>query len=251
MRKPWIVGNWKMYTTRAEAVSLARAVDAIAAELGGRVDVGIAPPFVWITEVAAAVSTTRVFGQNAATEENGAFTAEVAPGMLRDAGAFGAIIGHSERRAIFGETDELIARRLERTVGAGLHAILCIGETLEEREAGRTAAVVLGQLETGLARVKSLEAITIAYEPVWAIGTGRTASPEQAQEVHAQIRAKVAELFGAESAQAVRIQYGGSVKPDNAATLLSMPDIDGALVGGASLKAESFGAILRAAAELA
>lgn len=251
MRTPWIVGNWKMYTSRSEAVALARGVDAVAAELRGKVDVGIAPPFVWLTEVAAAVSATRVFGQNAATEEQGAFTAEVAPGMLREAGAFGAIIGHSERRAIFGETDALIAKRVSRTVASGMHAILCVGETLDEREAGRTEEVVLGQLAAGLSGVNSLEAITIAYEPVWAIGTGRTASPEQAQDVHASIRARLGALFGDAAASATRIQYGGSVKPDNASSLLGMPDIDGALVGGASLKVESFAAILRAAAELA
>jgi triosephosphate isomerase len=215
--------------------------------------VGIAPPFTALAQVKWALGQARsgieVFAQNCHHEKQGAFTGEVSVAMLKDAGCDGVILGHSERRQLFGETDDGVARKLKAVLGEGLHPIVCVGETLQEREAAKTWEVVSRQVRAALAGLEgaALQRITIAYEPVWAIGTGRNATAAQAQEVHGQIRALLRELGGPSTADAVRIQYGGSVKPDNAAELLGQPDVDGALVGGASLKAEDFARIVEAA----
>ncbi len=248
MRKLFIAGNWKMNTTRDEAVALARGV----AEGAGGVDVDLAvmPPFVYLPAVveAAAGSVVAVGAQNMHFESKGAFTGEISPGMLKDIGCTCVILGHSERRHVFGEDDALINRKLLVALEAGLKPILCIGETLDEREAEKTMDVCERHVRQGLKGVakEDFERVTIAYEPVWAIGTGKVATPDQAQEVHRMVRSLLGELAGDEVANTMRIQYGGSVKPENAADILSQPDVDGALVGGASLKAESFLAIARA-----
>jgi triosephosphate isomerase len=248
-RTPLIAGNWKMHLTVAESVALARAVAEAAARRSDR-EVMIAPPATALFPVAGAVKGTGLIlaGQNVAWEEKGAFTGEISPAMLRDCGCAMAIVGHSERRHIFGEDDAMINRRLKGALAHGLTPVLCVGETLEEREAGRTAEVIEGQLRAGLAgaRVESGRDIVVAYEPVWAIGTGRTATSGQAQEVHERIRALLGQMFEKGIAAEMRILYGGSVKPGNAAELVSQPDIDGALVGGASLDAESFAGIINA-----
>jgi triosephosphate isomerase (TIM) len=253
-RRPFVCGNWKMHTSQREATSLASDV-ARGATRFREVDVAIAPPFPWLTVVFRRLEDGRVqlAAQNCHHEEKGAFTGEVAPKMLRDAGCAHVIVGHSERRALFGEGDDFVGKKVAAVLSAGLSPILCVGETLEEREGGRTLEVVERQVRGGLAEVSQerLTEITVAYEPVWAIGTGKTATPEQAQEVHAAIRGILGSLGGAAAADAIRIQYGGSVKPDNAASLMGQPDVDGALVGGASLKAEDFLAIVQAAAEQA
>ena len=251
MRKKFIAGNWKMYTTGNSAEALAAAVAKGVS--GDAVTVAVCPPFPFLTRVAQAVKGTPVAlgAQNCYPEKEGAFTGEVSPAMLVDAGCQYVILGHSERRAILGETDEFINRKVHAALGAGLKVILCVGETLAEREANRTEKVLDTQLVGSLAKVDAgqLANVTIAYEPVWAIGTGKTATPEQAQEAHAYIRGRVGELVGQDAAKALTIQYGGSVKPDNAATLLKQPDVDGALVGGASLKPEQFLPIIKAAVE--
>ncbi|MHC4910206.1 MAG: triose-phosphate isomerase [Planctomycetota bacterium] len=247
-RIPSVGGNWKMNTTRADAAELAAAV---AGAGGAGCDVTVFPPFTLLTLVAEALADTdvRVGGQDVYFEPEGAFTGEISAGMLLDAGATAVLIGHSERRHVIGEDDGLIARKLNAALEAGLAATLCVGETLEQREAGRTEAVNLGQLDAGLDAVPpaAFERLTIAYEPVWAIGTGRTASPADAQAVHAAIRTRLAERYDEGLAQAIRLQYGGSVKPANAAELFAQADIDGGLIGGASLEAESFTAIVNAA----
>jgi triosephosphate isomerase len=216
------------------------------------VEVVIAPPFTALAALGRALAGSRVAlaAQNVHPEAGGAFTGEVAPGMLRDVGCTLAIVGHSERRALFGETSAFVARKAEACLRHGLRPIVCVGETLEEREAGRTFAVVGAQLAESLAQVPPERAaeVVVAYEPVWAIGTGRTATPELAQEVHAFVRGELRGRFGA-AGDAIRIQYGGSVKPENAAALLAQPDIDGALVGGASLDPGSFARIVRAGRE--
>lgn len=245
MRTPLIVGNWKMNTDRAGAHTLALAVAELAR--GGKAQVGIAPPALWLTDAVAAVAgSVGVWAQNCSEKPNGAFTGELSVAMLASAGLAGSIVGHSERRALYGETSEAVGRKVAALRAGGLGAIACVGETLAEREAGQTLAVVLGQLEAAVAYVDSLDGVVIAYEPVWAIGTGRTATPEQAQEVHAAIRDALRGRFGA-GADSVRLLYGGSVNGDNAATLLGQPDIDGALVGGASLKVPEFARIVAAA----
>jgi triosephosphate isomerase len=207
-------------------------------------DVGVCPPFVYIESVASKLvgSRIQVGGQDLCAEASGAHTGEVSGAMLRDVGAQFSIIGHSERRALYGEGDELINRKVQAALAAGLAVILCVGETLEQRRGGATNEVVLGQLRGGLRDLDAgaMARMTIAYEPVWAIGTGVTASPGQAGEVHALLREELRECYGGEVANSVRIQYGGSVKPDNVDELMSVPDIDGALVGGASLSADSF-----------
>ncbi len=254
MRKKFIAGNWKMYTTAATARALASAV---AREIGGetRVTVAVCPPFPYLIPVADALRGTAVAlgAQNVYTDTEGAFTGEVSPLMLLDAGCRYVIIGHSERRHILGESDPLINRKVHAALAVGLQVILCVGETLQEREANRTEAVLETQLSGGMAGLTAdrLATLVIAYEPVWAIGTGKNATPAQAQEAHAFIRTRIGRMFGEKPAAALPIQYGGSVKPDNAAILLGQPDVDGALVGGASLKAESFVAIVRAACGLA
>ena len=249
MRKTFVAGNWKMNTTEREAVELARAIADGASEDG--VDLAICPPFVYLAGVARALdgSAVALGAQNMHFEPKGAFTGEINAAMLKDVGCRYVILGHSERRHVFGEPDGLISAKVKAAIAAGLDPILCVGETLAEREADRTLSVVERQVRAGLSAVTGevLKRVTMAYEPVWAIGTGRNATPAQAQEVHAEIRDLLGRLYGSEVASVVRIQYGGSVKPDNAREILSQPDVDGALVGGASLKADSFLAIARAA----
>lgn len=249
MRKPFIAGNWKMYTTGEGADKLAAAV---VKEVGSetRVRVAVCPPFVYLSRVAAIVKGSNVGlgAQNLYPEKEGAFTGEISPAMLKDVGCRYVIVGHSERRHKMGESDAFINRKVQAGLAAGLEVILCVGETLEEREGNRTEQVLNTQISAGLAGITAemLARVVVAYEPVWAIGTGRNATPDQAQQAHAFLRRRVRELIGDKAAQELVIQYGGSVKPDNAASLLSQPDVDGALVGGASLQADQFMAIVRA-----
>jgi triosephosphate isomerase len=246
-RKRIVAGNWKMNTDAGRALALARDV---AAGATGQVDVVLIPPACFLASVASATAETTVGvgAQNLHPATGGAFTGEVSGPMLTSLGVTYAVCGHSERRHVFGETSAFVGEKVSAAHEHGLIPILCVGETLEDREADTTDSVVLGQLGEGLAGLAPAQVAStvVAYEPVWAIGTGRTATPEQAQEVHATIRHWLGERFGAEVADQVRLQYGGSVKPSNAAELLGQPDIDGALVGGASLDAESFLAIVDA-----
>ncbi|MDX1500406.1 MAG: triose-phosphate isomerase [Woeseiaceae bacterium] len=252
MRKILVAGNWKMHGDHATNAGLVGGILAGAPD-AGRVDLLVCPPFPYLAAVGAELAGGQVAlgAQNVSEHEAGAYTGEVSAAMLADIGCRYVIVGHSERRALYGETSEVVAAKFEAAQGAGLVPILCVGETLEEREAGRTAAVVDAQLGAVLDRagVAAFGEAVVAYEPVWAIGTGVTASPDQAQEVHRHIRDVVA---AAEESVArdLRILYGGSVKGDNARGLFSMPDIDGGLIGGASLKADDFLAIAKAAAEL-
>jgi triosephosphate isomerase len=242
MRRPLIAGNWKMFKTVPEAVSLATEIRNGADR--PEVEVLVAPPFTALAAVAGALegSTVRLAAQNMHGEKEGAFTGEICPGMLRDVGCSHVILGHSERRQLFGETDAGVARKAKAALEAGLVPICCVGETLAEREAGRTMEVVGRQVGAVLGALTSEEtsSIVIAYEPVWAIGTGKVATPEQAQKVHAFIRERIGEAHGVAVADTLRLLYGGSVKPDNVAGLMALADVDGALVGGASLKADSF-----------
>lgn len=245
-RKPVVVGNWKMHKTPAETRAFAAALRA---ELPLDAEAGIAPPFTALSAAVEALqgSGIAVYAQNVHWEDKGAFTGEISAPMLKDLGVSGAIVGHSERRRYFGETDETVNKRLGAALRHGLGAIVCVGETIDERRAGRTLEVVGRQLTGAYQGMGPAEAVRtiLAYEPVWAIGTGETATPEQAQEVHAFLREQLGKLFGPDGALQMRIQYGGSVTPENAATLLGQPDVDGALVGGASLVAETFAKILR------
>ena len=249
MRKPLVAGNWKMNGTRAGVGEL---LDGIKAGMGAvpNAEVAVCPPFVLIPEAAARLAGTAVAwgGQNLSTHASGAYTGEIAASMLTDYGCKYVIVGHSERRTLYGEDDALVAEKYEVARKAGLVPILCVGETLEERENGTTEVVVARQLDAVLERfgAAALGQGVVAYEPVWAIGTGRTASPQQAQDVHAFIRGRVAARDRA-VADALRVLYGGSMKPDNAVELMAQPDIDGGLIGGASLKASDFLAICRAA----
>jgi len=248
MRKPIIAGNWKMYKTIGEAVDTALALKPLVAN-ANHCEVVLAPVFTAIKTVADRLegSNVKVAGQNCSTEiEEGAHTGEVAAFMLRDAGARYVIAGHSERRQLYAESDSMVNKKTIAGISAGLTVILCVGESLAQRDHGTAQNVVSGQLRGGLSGLTAsdLDRIIVAYEPVWAIGTGRTATPEQAQEMHAFIRRVFAEGQSGEAAQALRILYGGSVKPDNIAGLMAQQDIDGALVGGASLKAESFAQIV-------
>jgi triosephosphate isomerase (TIM) len=251
-RKPIIAGNWKMYKTAAEALAL---VNELKMELVGMGDAGVevvvCPPFTALYAVGALLqgSTIKLGAQNVHWEKEGAFTGEVAAPMLRESGVSYALVGHSERRQYFGETNEGVNKRAKAALANGLRPIVCVGETLSQREAGQTEAVIRDHVAGGLAgftKDAMLDTV-IAYEPVWAIGTGRTATPAQAQEVHAFIRELLAAMFDGPVAGKVRLQYGGSVKPANAKELLSQPDIDGALVGGASLEAKGFAGIVKAA----
>lgn len=243
MRVPVIAGNWKMNKLTDEARRLAREVSIGAAD-ASHCQVILAPPYTVLSAVAAEIRGTRLIlaAQSVHWEPSGAFTGEISIPMLEDQGCQATIVGHSERRQHFGETDETVNRRVRAIVKSSLQAIVCIGETLAEREAGRYEDVIFQQLAGGLDGLTPpyLLRIMLAYEPVWAIGTGRTASPEVAQEVHRAIRNWLAQKFGNEAAQKVRILYGGSVKPENIRDLMRQPDIDGALVGGACLEAESF-----------
>lgn len=248
MRKPVIAGNWKMYKRLAEAVDTALALKPLVAN-ANHCEVVIAPVFTALKTVADRLegSNIGVAAQNCSTEvEEGAYTGEVTAAMLRDVGAKYVIVGHSERRQIYLETDAMVSRKAQAGLAAGLKVIVCVGETLPEREQGNAERVVSGQLSASLAGLTAsdLDRIIIAYEPVWAIGTGRTATPEQAQEMHAFIRRVFADSYSDQAANELRILYGGSVKPDNVAGLMSQEDIDGALVGGASLQAESFAKIV-------
>jgi triosephosphate isomerase len=249
MRRKFVAGNWKMFTTADSARALAEAVvKGLGAE--SRVTVAVCPPFPYLIPVAAVLggSSVGLGAQNMHFAKEGAFTGEVSPTMLLDVGCRYVILGHSERRHKLGEDEVFINRKVHAALGAGLSVILCVGEMLEEREVNRTEAILDAQLTGGLAGVAAgmLDRVVIAYEPVWAIGTGRNATPQQAQEAHAFLRRRVSKLYNAAAAQALIIQYGGSVKPDNAASLLGQPDVDGALVGGASLQADQFLAIVRA-----
>jgi triosephosphate isomerase len=251
-RRKFVAGNWKMFTTAASGKELAAdIVRGLGPE--DRVTVAVCPPFPYLLEIAEVLRGSRIAlgAQNLYPEREGAFTGEVSPTMLLDVGCRYVILGHSERRHKLGENDAFINRKVRAALAAGLQVILCVGETLQERQANQTESVLGSQLLGGLAEVKaeSLNHLVIAYEPVWAIGTGQNATPAQAQQAHAFIRRQIANRFGEESARALPIQYGGSVKPDNAASLLRQPDVDGALVGGASLQAEQFLAIVRAAAD--
>ena len=248
MRVPLIAGNWKMFKTSDEALAFAgdlarRVADAESTEIL------LCPAFVYISPLVQALrgSCVKVGAQNVFWEDSGAFTGEVSAPMLKSVGARYALVGHSERRQYFHETDETVNRRLFAALKGGLVPIVCVGETLEEREAGKTAAVVETQLRQGLKGLDSNQALSlvVAYEPVWAIGTGRTATPELAQEVHRSIRTTLGNLFGPDASSQIRILYGGSVKGDNVDSLMAQPDIDGALVGGASLDAASFERIIR------
>ena len=252
MRKPFVAGNWKMNTDSRSSVELAEAVVAgstgVARE---KVHVAVIPPFVYLPAVVKAVSSSGVAvgAQDVYFESKGAFTGEISPAMLKDVGCTYVLCGHSERRHVIHESDELVGKKVTAAISGGLLPILCVGELLEERDAGKTNDVIARHLRTGLAGLSAdkMSAVTIAYEPVWAIGTGRTATPQQAQEAHAFIRNLLAEMYEAKLAQEIRIQYGGSVKADNAKELMAQEDVDGLLVGGASLKADEFVRIIQAA----
>jgi triosephosphate isomerase len=249
-RTPLVAGNWKMFKTRAEAAEFCTVLLPLVDDLD-EVDLAICPPFTALDLVAERIgdSGVGVWGQNAHDAPEGAFTGEISCRMLIDAGATGVLLGHSERRALFGETDGALARKLAAALANGLEPVLCIGESEAERDGGATERRLSTQLDGGLVGLTASQVlqVTIAYEPVWAIGTGRSATPEMAQETHAFIRAALSQRYGEECAAALRILYGGSVKPDNAGSLLGQPDVDGALVGGASLDPHAFAAIARAA----
>jgi triosephosphate isomerase len=251
VRKPLIAGNWKMHKLTGEAVALA---EDLREQLAGvdSVEVVVCPTFTALAPVARALADSgiAVGGQNCYKAESGAFTGEISPQMLKDVGCTWTIIGHSERRSIFGESDALLSEKLRYALDQGLKVMFCIGETLEERESGRMEAVLTKQVTEGIALLvdADFENIALAYEPVWAIGTGVNASPEQAEDAHILVRGLVRKQFGETIADALRIQYGGSVKPDNAAKLFANPNVDGFLVGGAALKAEDFAAIVKAGA---
>lgn len=250
MRRPLVAGNWKMNGSRSAVSSL---LDGVLSGLAGvkRCEVAVCPPFVYLEQARTQIGKAAVAlgAQNVSHEKPGAFTGEIATDMLKDFGCTYVIVGHSERRALYGESDELVAKKYAVIQAAGMTPIFCVGELLEEREGNQTEAVVARQLDAVIkssSGVASLANAVIAYEPVWAIGTGRTASPQQAQDVHAFIRARV-RAADAKIADGVRILYGGSVKASNAAEIFKMPDVDGGLIGGASLKADEFLAICRAA----
>jgi triosephosphate isomerase (TIM) len=251
-RKPIVVGNWKMYKTVQESVATARQLLELLGQLpkadADKIEVGIAPTSLALASVQRDVGSSKliVAGQNCHFEREGAFTGEIAPVMLKDIGCSHVIIGHSERRQYFGETDETVAKKLTAAFAAGLTPILCVGEELRMREAGKTFEILEKQLDTAIAPLSMDQGkqLVVAYEPVWAIGTGKTATSAQAEEAHAFLRTRLAAKFGS-VADSIRIQYGGSVKPDNIEELASKPNVDGALVGGASLKADSFIAIVK------
>ena len=251
MRKPFVCGNWKMYKTPTEARALARDIANGLRGVDVAAEIVVCPAYPALPAVAEALKDSPVAwgAQSCSAFPEGAFTGEVAVSMLVDLGCRFAILGHSERRQLFGETDEAVRSKAEVVLGAGLTPIVCIGETLDEREAGRTEEVVDNQLQRSLEGFPGPEVArsVIAYEPIWAIGTGRTATPEMAEAVHRRIRVTLAAVFGEDVAVATRVLYGGSVKPDNAGELFAQPNIDGGLIGGASLSADSFLDIVRAA----
>ena len=252
-RKKIIAGNWKMNVKPSEAAALVKGIAEATQGLGEKVEIVCCTPAI---DVPAAVEAARgtaigIGTENCHWKESGAYTGEISTGMIVDAGCRYVITGHSERRQYFGETDETVNLRTRAALAAGLTTMMCIGETLEEREAGKLVEVITRQMNVGLKDVTAADCakLVIAYEPVWAIGTGKTATPDQAQEVHALIRSTLATLVGAETAETVRIKYGGSMKPSNAAELLAKKDIDGGLIGGAALKAADFAGIIAAAAQ--
>ncbi|RKH51579.1 triose-phosphate isomerase [Corallococcus sp. AB050B] len=250
-RRKIVAGNWKMNKTVPEALALVRELRGAVAALGDKVEVAIAPPFVALQPLHIALegAPLQLAAQNCHWESSGAFTGEVSAPMLAELGCAYVIVGHSERRQFFGETDATVNKRAKAVKAAGMTPIICVGETLAERESNQTLTVVERQVRGALEGFSGADVATfvLAYEPVWAIGTGRTATTAQAQEVHAAIRGLLTRMYDEGTAERVRIQYGGSVKPDNAAELLGQPDVDGALVGGASLKAADFVAIVKAA----
>ena len=243
MRTPFIAGNWKMYKTVADTVTFVKEFRALVKDLDG-VDIVLAPPFTAVHAAAEAArnSNVAIAAQDLHWEAEGAFTGAISASMIREAGAEYVVIGHSERRTLFGETDATVNRKVAAALAAELVPIVCVGETLEQREANETFAVLDRQVHTGLEGLTpdQIAQLIVAYEPVWAIGTGRTASAAQAEEAHRHIRQQLQESFSAEAAEACRLIYGGSVKPANTAELLAQPDVDGALVGGASLEVASF-----------
>ncbi len=247
-RLPFIAGNWKMNKTVGEAVGLVRELKAARSGSKG-VEVAVAPPFTALFAVGKEIENSPIHlaAQNLYWEEKGAFTGEISPVMLKEVGCHYVIIGHSERRQLFGETDESVNRRIKAALSHNLKVIFCIGETLKEREGAKTFSVIEKQIDGGLKGLSDQEVgnLVIAYEPVWAIGTGKTATPEQAEEVHAFIRSRLGKLYSQEVSEGTRIQYGGSVTAENIRGLMDKPNIDGALVGGASLKADSFSRIVR------
>jgi len=253
MRKPFLAGNWKMNTSGADSLDLVSSIVRTLNDIT-TVDIAVCPPFVYLQSVAGALSSSNISlgAQNVYFEGNGAFTGETSCQMLKDICCTYAIVGHSERRHVMGETDELINKKLNAAISGGLLPIFCVGELLEQREAGQTREVVSGQIKKGLSGItaEKIEAVTIAYEPVWAIGTGKTASAKQAQEVHEMIRGLIGQMYDETIAGTIRIQYGGSAKPANTAELMRCPDVDGLLIGGASLKANDFAAMVRTVADM-
>lgn len=255
MRKTIIAGNWKMYKTVGEAIELANGLKRDLFKIAPEdIDIVICPSFIALTEAAETIaeSNIQLGAQNCYWQEEGAFTGEVSCKMIKDAGAKYVIIGHSERRQFFGETNDSVNKKLNAALKAGLLPIVCVGETLAEREKGSTFEIIEGHVQNGLKGISKEDAlkVTIAYEPVWAIGTGKTATSVQAQEAHKYIRGILRKMFDTEIADQMRIQYGGSVKPENITELMRQPDLDGALVGGASLKIDSFTAIVQKASEV-
>ncbi len=247
MRTPLIAGNWKLFKTLDEALELVSQLKMLVKDQKN-VEIVVAPVFTAIASVSKAVKGTqiKVAAQDCYWEEEGAFTGEVSPKLLKDAGCTHVIIGHSERRQYFAETNDTVNKKTKASLAAGLTVLFCVGETLSERESGSTFQVIETQLRGGLSNISAddLKLLVVAYEPVWAIGTGKTATEQQAQEVHAYIRKLLSEIYSKKTANSTRILYGGSVKPDNIKGLMAQPDIDGALVGGASLKADSFAGII-------
>lgn len=250
MRKPLIAGNWKMNNSIAESIKLVEKLKALVKD-SSSVEIVVAPPFTALSAVRDAIkdSNIKLGAQNIFYEDSGAYTGEISPLMIRNLGCEYVIIGHSERREYFKESDEVVNKKIRAALRNNLKAIVCIGETLKEREENRTMQIIESQIRKGLEGLsaKEVKELTIAYEPVWAIGTGRNATPLQANEVHIHIRKLLSQIFSENTASAVRILYGGSVKPSNSAELMSEKDIDGALVGGASLDADSFAQIVRSA----
>lgn len=247
MRTPIVVANWKLNKTVGEAIRFASALKDAVSDVGG-VEIVVAPAFTALSSVSSALGESNVYlaAQDVFWEDHGAFTGEISPAMLKDVGCEYVIIGHSERRQFFGETNESANRKVKAVLSNDLKPILCVGENLEDREAGRTESVIENHVRNGLAGIppEALTSTVIAYEPVWAIGTGVTATPDQAQNTQESIRSLLSEMFSADLASGVRIQYGGSVKPDNILELIAQPDVDGALVGGASLEVETFAQIV-------